>query len=290
MPTKHKLVGNILPDSMPELSNLTSSSFQIFEGIKVPNQVAERILTFLNQAQDAKTITNYELQNNPNSSEQGYAIGETVAIRILEKRNTLLPFQQFRQLAELEDISGLGKDKMMDLIYTFSIPADEVFRSTMYRDVIGENWELNFNRTAFEQSSQFLEIATHPALLLETISQQVNQISIKKFDNSALANFASYPLRQAYIETFSDEYAAVAFAFWLYRVDADNWFSLPRVLTYTRNYFNPNSTWDNRLELQLFKGYPNNGLLTQSVTNIDLPVVINYAEQSITVWTVQLND
>ena len=135
MPTKYKSVGSSLSDSGSKISNLTSPSYQTFEGIKVPNHVAERILTFLNQAQDAKTITTYEFQNNPNSSEQGYAIGETVAVRILEKRNTLLPFQQFRQLSELEDISGLGKDKIMDLIYTFSVPADEVFRSAMDRTI-----------------------------------------------------------------------------------------------------------------------------------------------------------
>lgn len=44
------------------------------------------------------------------------------------------------------------------------------------------------------------------------------------------------------------------------------------------------------LELHLYKGFDNTGVLVSAVMQDDLPVVVNRGERAITIWTCQLND
>ena len=108
------------PKSILTIRKAYSSRSQSFDTITIAPDVASRILNFLNEAQNANAITDYELRNNPESKGQGYSIGEKVAQRILDKRSNMLPFQQFTDLSQLEEVQGLGQDKIQDLVYTFS--------------------------------------------------------------------------------------------------------------------------------------------------------------------------
>jgi len=80
-------------------------------------EVASAILRFVN-GETAEKIS-MKVKDDPNRGYDttgiGYTIGETVARRIVERRDR----EPFRSVNDLREIAGLGQDKIHDLIYTF---------------------------------------------------------------------------------------------------------------------------------------------------------------------------
>ncbi len=249
---------------------------------------AARVLAFLNAAQTPHDISNGKIKNY-SKSEKGYTIGNTVAERIIEKRDSLAPFGQFRSLEELKNIQGFGADKFQDLLQSMSMTANQFFYDQLFESLLYDNWEVNYHDISFRSASDFEKLVQHSSNLIAPVSEKVKEIAIT--DDRNLISLADQQLQQSYIEHFeSPEQAAIAFAFWFYKFDEDNWFSLEQMLEKTRTYFNYNADYQHRLELYLFKGFPNGLILANGITADDLPVVVNYAEQKITIWTAALYD
>ncbi|MGM0460097.1 MAG: baseplate J/gp47 family protein [Bacteroidota bacterium] len=100
----------------------------------VSNEVAERILSFLNRAETWQEIAGVEPQAGPvfddpatgySDSRPGYDIGKKTANEILKYRKNELPGEQFSRLKEVRAVPGVGEDKINDLIYTFRNPVNE---------------------------------------------------------------------------------------------------------------------------------------------------------------------
>ncbi|MEX0894650.1 MAG: helix-hairpin-helix domain-containing protein, partial [Balneolaceae bacterium] len=91
----------------------------VMEEDSIHPDVARALLNFVNTA-TADAIAS-QVKDDPNrgysSVRSGYTIGITVAKRIVEKREEK---GNFVEIKELKEVSGLGKDKIHDLIYTFS--------------------------------------------------------------------------------------------------------------------------------------------------------------------------
>lgn len=256
-----------------------------FQGQAVEDWAAIRILDFLNRARTVEALTQVEEVNN---SENQYSIGTTVAQRILNYRQQLAPFRRFTALSQLENIEGFGLDKFNDLVRLLAHRADDAFLDAIYNGVIFDNWDLKFHRFEFKAVQAVTASASQ---LREIVADQVEQLSLKKNNDRTIARLGKKLVANSYIESFpNQEYAAIALAFWLYKVDADNWFSLERMLEKTRNYFAHYARLDHRLELRLIKGFPNQDLLVNALTTEDLPVIINHAEKTISIWTVSLSD
>ncbi|MEL7119631.1 MAG: hypothetical protein AAFO07_09325 [Bacteroidota bacterium] len=267
-----------------------------FNWDSIPQRIAVRILHFLNSVKDVKDITESELlKDDPNSgsksdNEKGIVIGDKVAQSIINLRNNL-PARRFRHISQLEEVKGLGKDKINDLIYSFDIKADDAFidllRST---NTLMENWTLTPHYFQLRQP-HFSQLIKSPLALQEWVSQQVRQIVAKRHENYMLQILAEDHLKKCYIDHFEDaHYGAIAFAFWFYHFDADNWFSFERMRTHCETYLNHYPNAEQGLELILYKGFHTGGLLTKGITPKDLPVVINRAEESITIWAIELFD
>ncbi|MEQ8702651.1 MAG: hypothetical protein RIC19_01965 [Phaeodactylibacter sp.] len=246
-----------------------------------------RLLGFLNRIDNATALSEAIRDRNQNS---GTGIGEKVAERILKARNDL-PGRHFQNLKQVEAVPGLGKDKILDLMHAFKKPAAQAFRSSMYNGVILNNWELEYFTSIFENEAAFQEIIDSKSSLAEFVGDQVEQISLERYSNSKAAELAGELVERCYDEYFPDShFGAYALALWFYQFDADNWFSFERVLKETEKYLNFYPEWEDRLELHLYKGFDNTGVLVDPVTQVDLPVVINRGERAITIWTCQLND
>ncbi len=261
-------------------------------GQTIAPHIASRILRFLNRVETAAAIS-AAVRDNPNvGNEQGKGIGQTVAQRIMDRRESLAPFQRFNDLSQLEDIQGLGPDKFHDLVHAFDSAAAEDFKRRMYDEgVIYDNWKLDYHTTRFRSQEEFERIALNNSTLTQFVADEVQRISEKRFGNKQAAYLADLLLQKSYLERFEiGHFASIAFAFWFYKFDADNWFSFERIRAAVEPYFSyyPNS--HNRLELVLFKGFPNSGILVQAITADDLPVVLNFAEKAITVWVAELYD
>ena len=252
--------------------------------------IQARILQFLNGVQNAEEIINLVQQQMDEEASPGNGIGKTVAQRIISFRNDL-PARRFRNLEQVDQVPGVGTDKIMDIMRALNKPAAAEFKDAMYDGIILSNWELEYHSTTFDTEEEFQEVVGHLSALTNFVSNQVEQLSNEKYSNSKAAELANILIKKCYIEHFTEaHYASFAFAFWFYQIDADNWFSYERVREQIEKYLNHYPDWDSRLELYLFKGFENQGILTNAITNEGLPVVVNHEERAVTLWTAQLND
>ena len=252
--------------------------------------VIKRILAFFNRAITAKDITEGVLKDDPGTGTGKYVIGEVVAQRILDQRN-LLTGRQFTDIEQLMDIQGMGVDKFHDLVYTFSVPAAEAFKEGMYTNVIGENWILEAHTTRFEDSTEFMNLVNDPEAYQKWLAKEIGEIAEEKYGIKNAGKIARKMLNHSCpVDYESGHLASYAFALWFYRFDQDNWFGFEDVREQAELYldFMPNP--EERIALSMYVGFENRNFLAHSVTVTDLPVVVNYAEQAITIWTAQLND
>ncbi|TAE57125.1 MAG: hypothetical protein EAZ89_04150, partial [Bacteroidetes bacterium] len=283
---------------------------------KYAPRVIRRGLSLLNRFReaDAFSIPEYTLEGEEVPPGADYGIGKVVAQRILDLRETLLG-QRFTSFSQLSDIQGLGEDKLDDLLQSSRYPAAEAFRRSMYRGVIMSNFilsydsivfedEKSFLETAimsnfilsydsivFEDEKSFLETAASPQALRSLVAARVAALCYEKYHNQELSRVAPRLLENLPLDTYTvANTAAYALALWFYRFDSDNWFTFDRVLKACMDYLEYYDQWSDRAELYFFKGFDNTWVLADPVTVSDLPFVVNYAEQSITLWTCQLND
>ena len=82
---------------------------------------------------------------------------------------------------------------------------------------------------------------------------------------------------------FSGFLGSYAFALWFLEFDQDNWFSFDAVQKETENYLNSYASVSHRRELRIIKG-------SFLPMRLDLPVVVDYENLSVTVWTGELRD
>ncbi len=251
--------------------------------------VQERILDFVNRVQTAAELA-AGVQDDPNSGGSG-SIGATVAQRILDARNAL-PGNRFREFSQLDDVPGVGEDKINDLAYTFGTPAAKAFQDRMYNGVIyRENFDLDYRSLSYATDAEFLAIVDNDSNFTNAVGAVVEKWVDERSGNRQLAATAGRYLRLTHLErTTSAHLGGYYFAYWFFRFDEDNWFSFERVRTETDFYLSYNPSYQDRLELRFFKGFDNCGLLANAISPTDLPAVVNYGERKITVWRGDLRD
>jgi hypothetical protein len=248
----------------------------------------ERILAFVNRAQRVEDLTEPALLKDADG--QGYTIGREVARRILDIRETL-PLQRFLGFEQLDAVPGVGRDKLADLAASVAPPAAETFRERMFAQLLGENWSLTPHTTFFDDRRSFFDLVQSNSRFTEWTGGQVEQLALQTVDNQTFGNLVRQLLEKCPLECWDNShYGAIAFAFWFYRFDADNWFTLERVREETERYLTYYQKHQHRLELRFFKSFPNSRVLVDAISPPDLPVVVNYGEQEVTIWTCALRD
>ncbi|HMO38415.1 MAG TPA: hypothetical protein PKC76_03885 [Saprospiraceae bacterium] len=262
---------------------------------KIENWVVIRILSFLNAATSAREISE-KIKDDPNSGAPGpgVGIGEVVAARLLEKRDSLQPFRRFTSINELEGIPGLGPDKIRDLIYTFEERAADAFRRVMYeKRLILDSWKLEHYTSFFDTDEAFRLVTRNDANLSDFVARQVERIAFDKYCDNRGAALAASLVKRSYLERYEvAEFGAYAFTFWWYQIASDNWFSFENLRVVIAEYLNYYAYMnaDREQQLLLFKGFPNAPALVEGITQQDLPVVLNPVERAITIWTSELFD
>lgn len=254
--------------------------------------VINRMLNFLNRAKTAEDISAGAVMDDPfeGPSELGYVIGDVVAQRIIDHRDAL-PSRKFTEIAQLNGISGLGEDKFNDLVYTFSMTGAESFKRTMYRTVLFDNWDLQYDSTRFEDVTDFQKIVDDECNFQTWVAQRVGEICERNYGNHRAGILASRTLEGKPIEVYeSGHLGSYALAMWFYTFDLDNWFTFEQVQKQTETYLDFFPQGKDQTELRLFKGFENSMVLADAITVADLPVVVNRSEQTISIWSCQLND
>ncbi|MCI4667268.1 MAG: helix-hairpin-helix domain-containing protein [Bacteroidia bacterium] len=262
-----------------------------FESLGIPAWVQSRILTFFNEAENSTDLTEGKVKDFSTRDGSGYTLGETVAERIIEKRNSL-PLKKFRSFDQLDDIQGLGEDKVRDISISMSIPADARFKDSLYGGgILYDNFILRDHSVLIEEKERFDQIVNTESLLREEVKKLIHKGCLVKKEQALACMLSVDSINHLYLETHQSTFVgAYAFAVWFMGFDEDNWFSFETIHRELDKYLNSYPDYDMRLEFGLFKGFFNGGVLAGGITVKDLPVILNHAEQRITIWSGQLND
>lgn len=264
----------------------------IFGNQKIESWVAIRILNFLNYTRDAAQIVE-TVKDDPNSGNPGggAAIGEVVASRILEKRNSL-PNRRYDSINELEGISGFGEDKMRDMVYTFGVRAADAFRDGLFKkNIIADNWKVEHHTHYFQSEEEFDFTANIASNFTGFVAHEVGRLVETRKKNELAGYLSEQLIKEAHQDAYDiSHYGSYAFAFWFYQFDADNWFSFERIRLEIEQYLSYYISPTDDLRVVFFKGFPNSAALVDGITQPDLPVVLNRPERAISIWTAELFD
>ncbi len=248
--------------------------------------VESRILSFLNQA----TLSDFDLIKDDPTDGPGPSVGSSAADKILFARQQL-PARRFRSIEQVLDIPGIGPDKIKDLSYSLGIPADQHFIELLNAHLLPENWHLNPFSIVYKDDAHFFQVAHNIGSLTEVVSEEVERIVLERTKDQLSAFLAGELVDRSPIEaTDESHHASLRLATWFYRFDADNWFGFQEMWEACDRYLNYYPEWQFRLETFFFKGFPNSGVLTDHICPRDLPVVVNFGEKRITIWTSGLAD
>jgi hypothetical protein len=259
----------------------------------IPLWIQQRIVAFFNNARNVDMILDGTIQDDP-SDGSGNTMGPVLAARILRERNNL-PNRRFTDFEQIDNIRGVGEGTVQDLVYSFGQHADEAFKQNMYDSgtIFESNWPLEYFRFPIEGQADFEAIANDPNALRTFILAKVNEVcderNVQDADRASMVN----ELQNAYIDPYtnSTSEASYAFSLWFYRFDADNWFSWERIVEQTTDYFEHNMfNYPWMMDFYLFKGFQNRGIILSGISAKDLPVVVNWSEQSISFWISELYD
>ena len=257
--------------------------------------IAKRILDFFNQALVVADITDGPIQDDP-SDGAGNTIGPVVARRILKVRNETYR-GRFTDISQLDDVKGVGEDTMQDLVYSFGTTAAQDFQNRMYDDytIFRENWPLEFFRTelTFDDEEGFEKFVRDEAAFRTWVYEKVKEISDEREVSEENRDAMLADIKTGYIDTYNNSIQTPGFALalWFYEFDADNWFGWETIQHQTLAYFDyhmQDRNWE--MELRFFRGFVNRGIIQPGIAASDLPVVVNWPEQCITLWFSALYD
>lgn len=257
----------------------------------IPFWIQNRIVGFFNQARNVDMILDGSIQDHDGT---GKTMGRTLAARVLRERNALQR-RRFTDFEEIDHIRGIGTGTIKDLVFSFGKSADEVFKKSMYDSgtIYQDNWPLEYFRFEIEDKNSFLSIVQNNDNLRQFIIEKVGEVSAERNVNPSKSDAMIADISNAYMDDYSNSSptAAYALALWFYKFDADNWFSWERIQEQTIQYFDYNSnTYPWFMNLHLFKGFTNRGIISPGLSSKDLPVIVNWAEQTITFWVSALYD
>lgn len=160
--------------------------------------VQQRILDYFNYLVNAKDIVNkppiIDNQNEGYGDQIGdYTIGEKVARNIIEYREKL-PQNRFTSIDQFENIDGLGKDKIGDIIYTFSQESGITEYPDFVRDYLKNVIDKDFHTETFEG------IYNAPIYALKGITKDDAITARSSFDINSIAELLTSGLTRIPVE------------------------------------------------------------------------------------------
>lgn len=101
----------------------TGSEVKIFESKNLSPELQRTVLSFVNQATRPEQIHAF-VSDDPHAGYgnqiRDYGIGKTTATQIIKKRQTLRG-ERYRSIKELDDVRGMGPDKIGDLAFSLLV-------------------------------------------------------------------------------------------------------------------------------------------------------------------------
>eukprot|EP00735_Rhodelphis_limneticus_P014688 TRINITY_DN875_c0_g1::TRINITY_DN875_c0_g1_i1::g.25388::m.25388 TRINITY_DN875_c0_g1::TRINITY_DN875_c0_g1_i1::g.25388 ORF type:complete len:233 (-),score=31.29 TRINITY_DN875_c0_g1_i1:85-705(-) len=158
------------------------------------------------------------------------------------------------------------------------------FATALRTELLPTNWELKYWTFCPEDFAKIVETRD---VLTTFISNKTFEICFQLGNRKdACQRGSEYVKDQSCPQVENFNFAGLIFGTWFYRFDMDNWFSFDTMWGKCSSYL---AHFEQ--EFYLFKGfYHAKRLNTYDYGPTDLPVVIDHAEKSITLWTAALHD
>ncbi|MEM9884321.1 MAG: hypothetical protein AAF849_00395 [Bacteroidota bacterium] len=254
-----------------------------------PIWAESRLLAAINFARTAEHIYQHPaLQDDPSSGDgRGYVLGEKVAQRIIDYRAALAR-RRYENARQLLEVRGLGADKLNDLLFSFSTSADEYFRKLLFDGLLFDNWDVRAHSIQYDSKETFLGIANSGENFLR-VAADLYVKTLSNWSEEAQMQL-KIRMRYAYHENYFDGHiGAFQLALWWYTFDYDNWFSYEKMKLACEQYLGHHNFGREGMQLRVLRLQELNPLAEFQRDQM-IPVIVNYPEQKITVWEVQLND
>ena len=247
-----------------------------------------RLLELFNRARTARDI------------HKAYVPGEEIACETLITNSTArqivefksqLPNGRIERLSQLSLIADINQQEIELMMDRFAVSGAVRFKNYMIQHGLGAQWEFNHYSTVFPSMDEFLQVVNHQDILKEFVAKEVKRISLEKHKDERKASLVGALIPSCYIEKYEmGHIASYAWALWFYRFDADNYFSFHSVEREIEKYLGSACSEADRKELYMFKGFDNALAFHTEHTVTDLPVVVDFEDLSISLWTCQLMD
>jgi hypothetical protein len=150
---------------------------------------------------------------------------------------------------------------------------------------LGKNFILQHYTFSLGNNFVIPQSAQEAKLLGDFVASRTSEICLARGKPKSLCNTLQSSIRTSHIYIHTGSGASSIFANWLNSVDDNNWFYPNQLQPAIEPYFSVNSR-------QLFffsDGNPENSLV-EPVTTKGIPVMVDSSDNSITIWTIQLND
>lgn len=206
----------------------------------------------------------------------------------MKKISVSVLFIVFSLVCSILTASSYGKNYWE---WSTSESASEFVNSLTNKDdgILLENFPVKSWTIKVVDKKEFNEILSKRGYLKNFVAKRVSEVCMANQFKEDSCNSAKKFLQKAWVvENDCGHLASYELAVNFYKVDYDNWFSFNRVQMKIAKYLEAN--YGTRL-LRLFKGFKHNGILSKGgISIVDLPVVIDTAEQTITFYSASLYD
>ncbi len=177
-------------------------------------------------------------------------------------------------------------ESVIDHVRSVSSPSASSFQAGMYKNVLGSNYQLKAHSYGLASSRLFRVVAGSEPLLREFISERVYELCrARNVEISRCGDVRADILVSRDYWSVSVEERSHAFASWLFALDGDNWFPLADAKVETDAYLGVPER-----SLVMLAGFNPDGILVDLLSSNGLPVVLDAAEETITIWTNELAD
>jgi hypothetical protein len=167
----------------------------------------------------------------------------------------------------------------------FPSASAELFKKKISAEVLHSNYTLRSYSYLFTDGDELPEVLSSTNKLRGFLAERVYNYCLLHSQVPGHCENGSEALRNAQVTQFDEQGAPTGLAGWIYDLDGDNWFGFDDVLAQTATYLK-----SGRREFRLLRGFDPDGVLSEGLLQKDLPMVVDYDERTITVWTLRLED
>ncbi len=159
------------------------------------------------------------------------------------------------------------------------------YQQDLFKSILSHNYLLNHYSYALANAADVGVIVSRSGEFKKFVSGKVQDICLSQNRPEEECRSASQKMRVSAVEVWDNQDASFVLANWLYKLDGENWYYFSDLQRKTSSYFEGGTR-----KLFVVKGWDAGGVLANGLTVPDFPVVVDIRDNTVTLWTNELND